>query len=141
MKFTVTAQGKVGEWEYQDINAAQEYRDVSKDNSSQNTKLQKRNHWIFVRVRPVCHIQQIWTGAGTAIDADVGDSYPSGQLPFFPGGGDTAINPPALLDGEENSVNWTCTSDKLLPAPDKHNYHNNVQVWEAYDPPEWEDVT
>jgi len=140
MYFSVdtTHGGKVMDWQYEDINSAQEYRDLSKDSSGGNTQLQKRDHWIFQRYREVFLVTQIRTRQGTAINSDVGESWAAGTLSFRPGGEQPFITPPDLLDTNEDSVKWTCTSDKLSPIYGKDNIQKHAQIFESYS--DWVNV-
>ena len=142
MNFAVTGEtGKIGVWRYVNINSAQEYRDPSKDQSSANTFQQKRDHWVFQRKRRVCGIQQIFASAGEGNDPNnpkVGMAAPAGNLTFFPGGGMDPLTPPSLLDENGDDVEWVCTADRLIPAPEDANFHWNLNTWEAYSSVGWE---
>lgn len=137
MDFSVGTGGKKGDWQLERLSPAVERKDTSKDNSGRNSQLQQRNHWVYTRYREIFRLMGIFDGAG-ADSSDVNSSYTSGEITFFPGGGQIAVAPIALTDSDDDELEWTCTRDDLVPFPGKVGIMKHIHQFEVYT--EWEDV-
>jgi len=116
---------KKTKWQKVRLNSSLEFKDVSTDGSEQNTVQWEREHWIFERYIDLQNVRKI-------VSMELGDLKTSVELRYAPGGGGPMISLPRAVDANGDEILWICTSDDIVPNPEKTGFERNNQVWEVF---------